>query len=200
MSNSNDPTVLANIAAMAVRAKVAMIDLANLIEKQFSVKVKVCENPNLDRSLATFRGACKWRDIKADKVWFGNLEFKIGSEKFDLRFHNFGEARCIIEKGWRGFKFHEKKDGFDLSEVVKNIESHVTNAKASQDWSAKQAEIKAAGEKIAAEIRPILEAKGKDMWCPGIQVHIGNETPVFALTMNLNEENLRKVAALLATF
>lgn len=199
-SHDNDnPKALVDIAAMATRAKVAMVDLANLIEKTFSVKVEVRENPNLDRSLATFRGACKWRDRKADKLCFGNLEFEIEGQKFDYRFHNFGEIRCVIQKGWHGDFIHEKKDGFDLKAIVKGIEERVARVKADREWAGKQSEIKAAGEKVAAEIRPILEAKGRNMWCPDLKVHVGNDAPVFHIAVNLTEDGLRKVAALLAT-
>jgi hypothetical protein len=198
MTYENDnPNALANIAAMAARAKVAMIDLANLIEKNFSVKVEVKENPNLDRSLATFRGACKWRDMKADDVRFGELEFQIDGQKFDLRFRNFAELRCVIENGYRGYRYHEKKDGFNLQEIVKNIETRVANAKASRELSDKQAVMKVHGEKVADEFRPLLDNLP---FGNSITVHPSNEAPVFGLHVTLTEEQLRKVTAILATF
>jgi hypothetical protein len=195
MSNSTNPATLAMIAAMALRAKVAMIGLASLIEKQFSVKVEVKENPNLDKSLVGFQGACKWMDRKADKVWFGNLEFQIDGQKFDYRFHNFGEIRCVIQNGWHGILIHEKKDGFDLPAIVKNIEEHVARVKANQDHADKQAAMKQDGEKVAVEVRPLL---AKLPFCPSITVHPSNEAPVFALNVTLDEEKLRKVAAFIA--
>jgi hypothetical protein len=72
----------------------------------------------------------------------------------------------------------------------------MARVKANQEHADKQAVMKADGEKVAEEVRPSLK---KLNCCPSITVHPSNEAPVFALNVTLTEEQLRQVAALIAT-
>lgn len=200
MSNS---TIISNLSRTADRALALANDIAADLLQHDGVKVEFKTNPHLANDIEY-----------ADKVFstgalnnvihFTTARFAIGGHGVDLEVISHGRLSYKVRitamgGGYRKEEVRESKNltaraiGSKIHEVIAQIKAHVESME-------RHKQMEMAGEKIAAEIKPALNVKRPGMlWSPELRVHTGNDAPVFALTLTLTEDHLRKVAAFLAT-
>lgn len=176
---------MSNIKDTALRAKIAIVDLANAIEKTFGVKAEIQEAVDLDTQLAIF--------YHGKKIWFGGIKsFVVDGETFNIDFKNRAEARFAAVIGYRGAEFQESKGKFDVARVIEYIKAQVKARKDQKAHFDRQAEIEGANRLIADEARPLFPQD-----CFTNIKPINNQLDRVVLSVVVNAAQLRAIAAIL---
>lgn len=194
MSNS---TALSPLARTADRALAVANDIAADLLRHDGVQVEFKTNPQM----ASF---IEWSDKRGSSpdraLTFTSARFEVKGLRVDIEIASRGSLVFVvkIKVYGGGFSEAEIREGKNFSARAVGSKIHEMRVRMNETAAllAKNKLMQQDGEKVAVEVRPLL---AKLPLCPSITVHPSNEAPVFALNVTLNEEQLHKVAALLAT-